>query len=199
MCGLPGSLTGVTVLSVKKLSAPAAPGPLLYSGSIMTPFGPVAVVASDDGLRVVSFTGDTRSSTSDPVEDDSHPVVARTLAQLREYLTGTRMEFDLPLVLDGTEFQVAAWRALARVPYGETASYAMQAASIGRPTATRAVGVANGRNPVAIVLPCHRIVGSDGSLTGFAGGLEAKRWLLAHEKSVLNSRGTQSVGRRLVN
>ncbi|MFM9131322.1 MAG: methylated-DNA--[protein]-cysteine S-methyltransferase, partial [Actinomycetota bacterium] len=121
--------------------------------------------------------------------DGSHPVVSRALAQLREYLEGTRREFDLPLVLEGTEFQVAAWRALARVPFGETATYATQAATIGRPTATRAVGAANGRNPVAIVLPCHRIVGSDGSLTGFAGGLGTKKWLLAHEEAVLAGRG----------
>ena len=170
----------------------AMTGLRLFSGSIVAPFGPVTVVAGDDGLRGVSFAGDpgTRLPADASVERaDSHPVVARTLAQLREYLAGERREFDLPLVLDGTEFQVAAWRALARVPYGGTASYATQAASIGRPTATRAVGAANGRNPVAIVLPCHRIVGADGSLTGFAGGLETKKWLLAHEASVLAGRG----------
>lgn len=172
---------------MKKLVAYTAPGPSLYSGRIAAPFGPVTVVAGDAGLRSVSFTGEPRASMSNLVEDDSHPVVACALAQLREYLAGTRREFDLPLVLDGTEFQVAAWRALARVPYGTTASYGTQAASIGKPTATRAVGAANSRNPVAIVLPCHRIVGADGSLTGFAGGLEAKKWLLAHERSVVQA------------
>lgn len=164
----------------------------LFSGSIVAPFGPVTVVAGDDGLRGVSFAGepDAGVPAGASVEpDESHPVVARALAQLHEYLAGTRREFDLPLVLEGTEFQVAAWRALARVPYGTTVSYAAQAASIGRPTATRAVGAANGRNPVAIVLPCHRIVGADGSLTGFAGGLETKKWLLAHEGVVLAGRG----------
>ena len=159
---------------------------------MVAPFGPVTVVAGDDGVRGVSFAGEpgTGVPAGASVEhDESHPVVARALSQLREYVAGTRREFDLPLVLEGTEFQVAAWRALARVPYGTTVSYAAQAASIGRPTATRAVGAANGRNPVAIVLPCHRIVGADGSLTGFAGGLETKRWLLAHEESVLAGRG----------
>ena len=159
---------------------------------MVAPFGPVSVVAGDDGVRGISFAGEpgTGVPAGASVEHDaSHPVVARALSQLREYMAGTRREFDLPLVLEGTEFQVAAWRALARVPYGTTASYATQAASIGRPTATRAVGAANGRNPVAIVLPCHRIVGADGSLTGFAGGLETKRWLLAHEESVLAGRG----------
>lgn len=143
-------------------------------------------------MRGVSFAGEPGAGVpagASVEPDESHPVVARALAQLREYLAGTRREFDLPLVLEGTEFQVAAWRALARVPYGTTVSYATQAASIGRPTATRAVGAANGRNPVAIVLPCHRIVGADGSLTGFAGGLETKKWLLAHEGVVLAGRG----------
>ena len=117
------------------------------------------------------------------------------MTQLREYFAGTRTGFDLPLDLQGTEFQVAAWKALAKVRFGQTATYAHQAASIGRPTATRAVGAANGRNPVAIVLPCHRIVGSDGSLTGFAGGLGVKQWLLDHERSVIEA-GRTARGRR---
>lgn len=115
--------------------------------------------------------------------------------QLREYFAGKRTEFDLPLDLQGTDFQVAAWKALAKVKYGQTASYARQAASIGRPTATRAIGAANGKNPVAIVLPCHRIVGSDGSLTGFAGGLGVKQWLLDHERRVVDS-GIRAKGTR---
>jgi methylated-DNA-[protein]-cysteine S-methyltransferase len=93
----------------------------------------------------------------------------------------------LPLDLQGTEFQVAAWNALADIPYGHTASYGQQAVSIGRPKAVRAIGGANGRNPVAIVLPCHRIVGADGSLTGFGGGIAVKKWLLDHEQSTLHS------------
>lgn len=164
----------------------------VFWGLIEAPFGPVTVTAGDDGVRGVSFGGEpgARLPLGATVQrDESHPVVSRALGQLREYLEGTRREFDLPLVLEGTEFQVAAWRALARVPYGATATYATQAATIGRPTATRAVGAANGRNPVAIVLPCHRIVGSDGSLTGFAGGLGTKKWLLAHEEAVLAGRG----------
>ncbi len=150
------------------------------------------MVAGDDGLRSVSFAHEPVANVPAGAQverDESHPVVSLALTQLGEYLAGERTEFDLPLVLAGTEFQVAAWAALARVAYGKTASYATQAASIGRPRATRAVGAANGRNPVAIVLPCHRIVGSDGSLTGFAGGLETKKWLLAHEEAVLAVRG----------
>ena len=101
--------------------------------------------------------------------------------QLGEYFAGARMAFDLPLDLQGTPFQRQAWLALAESPYGETVSYAEQAVRLGRPSAVRAVGAANGRNPVPIVLPCHRVVGSDGSLTGFGGGLDVKRALLDHE------------------
>jgi len=106
------------------------------------------------------------------------------LKQLREYLNGSQTAFDVPLDLKGTEFQVEAWTALAKIPYAGTVSYAQQAASIGRPKATRAIGSANGRNPVVIVLPCHRVVGADGSLTGFGGGLHVKSWLLDLEKRV---------------
>jgi methylated-DNA-[protein]-cysteine S-methyltransferase len=116
-----------------------------------------------------------------------HDSVNNAITQLDEYFAGSRRNFDLPLDLHGTEFQVAAWNALAEIPYGHTASYGQQAASIGRPRAVRAIGGANGRNPVAIVLPCHRIVGADGSLTGFGGGIEVKKWLLDHEQTVLHS------------
>ena len=118
-------------------------------------------------------------------EDRHHPVLVEAERLLKEYFAGTRTSFDLKLDLEGTDFQVSAWKALAHVKFGRTASYAQQAASIGRPTATRAVGAANGKNPVAIVLPCHRIVGSNGSLTGFAGGLDTKKWLLDHEQRIL--------------
>ena len=103
-------------------------------------------------------------------------------AQLTEYFAGNRTAFDLPLDLVGTQFQTEAWHALAGVPYGTTVSYGEQARRLGRPAAVRAVGAANGRNPVPIVLPCHRIIGADGSLTGFGGGLDTKRWLLDHEQ-----------------
>jgi methylated-DNA-[protein]-cysteine S-methyltransferase len=107
------------------------------------------------------------------------PEVAR---QLEEYFNGERREFDLPLRMHGTTFQQRVWRELMEIPYGETRSYGEQAKRIGNPNASRAVGLANGRNPIAIVVPCHRVIGADGSLTGFGGGLERKRWLLAHEE-----------------
>jgi len=120
-------------------------------------------------------------------EIEIHESVNDAITQLEEYFAGSRHDFELPLDLQGTEFQIAAWNALAEIPYGRTASYGQQAASIGRPKAVRAIGGANGRNPVAIVLPCHRIVGADGSLTGFGGGIEVKKWLLDHEQSTLRS------------
>ena len=112
-------------------------------------------------------------------------VLEEATQQLDEYFAGVRTSFELQLDLHGTAFQLAAWNALAEIPFGETRSYAEQAERLGRPAAYRAVGAANGRNPVSIVLPCHRVLGSDGSLTGFAGGLDAKRGLLAHERAVV--------------
>lgn len=120
-------------------------------------------------------------------DDASHPSIANVVHQVNEYLAGSRLTFDLPLDLHGTEFQQQAWRALAQVPYGKTWSYAQQAASIGRPAATRAIGAANGRNPVAVILPCHRIIGANGALTGFGGGIPVKQWLLEHERRVLSA------------
>jgi methylated-DNA-[protein]-cysteine S-methyltransferase len=104
-------------------------------------------------------------------------------AQLDEYFAGTRQEFDLPLHASGTAFQKKVWSALVDIPYGETTSYGKTAAAVGVPDAARAVGLANGQNPISIVVPCHRVVGADGSLTGYGGGLDAKRWLLSHEAS----------------
>ncbi|HLT36931.1 MAG TPA: methylated-DNA--[protein]-cysteine S-methyltransferase [Enhygromyxa sp.] len=106
---------------------------------------------------------------------------SQAAVQMREYLDGHRREFDLRLVAIGSEFERQAWAALTRIPFGETRSYGEQARMLAAPGAARAVGRANGRNPIPIVVPCHRVIGSDGSLTGFAGGLALKRWLLAHE------------------
>jgi len=156
-------------------------------GTLQAPFGMLTVVASERGVRYITFEEDAHPKSyvgMDVVDDVSQPVVAETLKQLREYLDGLRTAFDVPLDLVGTEFQVEAWNALAKIPYAGTVSYAQQAASIGRPKATRAIGSANGRNPVVIVLPCHRVVGADGSLTGFGGGLHVKSWLLDLEKQV---------------
>ncbi|HWO21632.1 MAG TPA: methylated-DNA--[protein]-cysteine S-methyltransferase [Kofleriaceae bacterium] len=109
------------------------------------------------------------------------PVLARAAAQLAEYFAGARRDFDVPLLPRGTDFQALVWRELTRIPYGETRTYGELARGLGRPSASRAVGAANGKNPISILVPCHRVIAGSGALTGYAGGLDAKRWLLAHE------------------
>lgn len=109
------------------------------------------------------------------------PVLALAAAQLAEYFDGARRDFDVPLAPRGTGFQRLVWRELAKIPYGETRSYGELARALGRPAASRAVGAANGRNPISILVPCHRVIAGSGALTGYAGGLAAKRWLLEHE------------------
>ncbi len=154
------------------------------------PFGVLTVVGSDLGIRFVMFANDAHPKPLEQLQisdTEIHDSVNVAITQLEEYFSGTRRDFELPLDLQGTEFQVSAWNALADIPYGQTASYGQQAASIGRPKAVRAIGGANGRNPVAIVLPCHRIVGADGSLTGFGGGIAVKKWLLDHEQAMLHN------------
>ena len=155
-----------------------------------SPFGALELAASTTGLRAALWigAGDGCASRATDRPADGDVLLAQTARQLDEYFAGTRIAFDVPLDLHGTPFQLDAWRALAEIPYGTTRSYAEQAARLGRPKASRAVGAANGRNPVSIVLPCHRVLGSDGSLTGFAGGLEAKRSLLEHERTVAAAR-----------
>ncbi|MEZ5246205.1 MAG: methylated-DNA--[protein]-cysteine S-methyltransferase [Acidimicrobiales bacterium] len=151
-----------------------------------SPIGLLTLVASSAGLTHVLFEGQQPTDVGLPAdlpEADDDPALEAAAAQLAEYFEGHRREFDIPLDLHGTEFQKAAWMALAAVPYGETRSYGEQADAIGRPGAFRAVGAANGRNPVPVILPCHRIVGADGSLTGFAGGLDTKRRLLNLEQA----------------
>lgn len=142
--------------------------------TIETPVGPLRIVTDDVAVVQIGFgAGDG---------DDASPLLDRAEAELSEWLRGERREFTLPLGPAGTPFQLAVWGALREIPYGETRTYAEIAASIGRPSAVRAVGAANGRNPLPIVVPCHRVIGTDGSLTGFGGGISVKRWLLAHEQ-----------------
>jgi len=120
-------------------------------------------------------------STEGWVEDAAVGPLLTAIRQLEEYFAGTRREFDLPMRLHGTAFQTRVWRELGEIPYGQTWSYGELAKRIDKPSASRAVGLANGRNPISILVPCHRVIGADGSLTGYGGGIERKRWLLAHE------------------
>lgn len=155
----------------------------LHRRHLDSPVGRLGLVADDAALVAVLWPNDDRVAFDGEIAEVSqpHPILDPARAQIQEYFAGTRQRFDIPLRLVGTDFQQQVWWSLADIPYGETSTYAKQAAAIGRPKAMRAVGAANGRNPLSIVLPCHRIVGADGSLTGFAGGLDAKRWLLDHE------------------
>jgi methylated-DNA-[protein]-cysteine S-methyltransferase len=152
--------------------------------TIESPIGPLTLIASHDGLCGVRFPNDPlRPETDGPVDPD-HPVLVEAARQLAEYFAGERQEFDLPLRPAGTEFQLAAWRALTRIPYGRTVSYGEQARRLGLAGKARAIGAANGRNPLPIVVPCHRVIGADGRLVGFGGGLEVKAWLLDHERRI---------------
>lgn len=159
----------------------------LYSIRMPSSVGLLTLVAEDAGLVAILWEDDTPARVPLPpaAPGDGHPVLLRARNQLGEYFAGTRIVFDLPLAPRGTAFQRAVWAALCAIPYGETRSYAQIARVVDRPTAFRAVGAANGRNPLSIVAPCHRVVGSDGALTGFAGGLPAKQWLLAWERETI--------------
>lgn len=177
-------------------TAPPGPSPSYYSAAVTilfrkvfeSPLGDLTLIASSIGLRAVLWPDDAedRVRLGVPVDQieavDDAPVLNEAAEQLAEYFGSARTSFDLPLDLEhGTGFQRLAWTALADIPYGATRTYAEQAKAIDRPKAVRAVGAANGRNPISIVLPCHRVIGSDGSLTGFAAGVEAKRFLLELE------------------
>ena len=159
----------------------------LVSTVMDTPVGRLTIIASDDGVRAILWPDEDAGRVRLPTasSDSDHPVIVATVAQLGEYFDGEREEFDLPLDPVGTDFQQAAWTALRTIPYGTTVSYGEQAARMGDRRKARAVGAANGRNPISIVVPCHRVVGSNGSLTGFAGGIDTKAWLLDHERGLL--------------
>lgn len=162
-----------------------------------SPLGPLTLVAATTGLREVHFGDHAPARAADiggggvasATDRRAAAIIARARQQLAEYFAGARRTFDLPLVPQGTSFQLAAWRVLRGIPYGETITYGEQAKRIGRPSAARAAGAANGRNPLAIVVPCHRVVGAGGRLVGFGGGLAAKRFLIDLEAAVVDRNG----------
>ena len=164
----------------------------LVAGNVHTvvpsPVGDLILVARDDALVGLYMDGQKH------LPDDDHfgpteqvQVLADATCQLDEYFAGDRRAFDLPLAPVGNEFRLSVWGELSRIPYGETRTYGQLAANLGEPQMAQAVGAANGRNPIAIIIPCHRVVGADGSLVGFAGGLERKRFLLEHEQKVVGT------------
>lgn len=146
-----------------------------------TPIGELLVAGDADGLSMIGFPHGVMRRAPEPDWIFNEKPLAAACRQLREYFAGERREFDLPLNLTGTDFQVSVLRALRDIPYGETVSYGDIARRVGRPKAVRAVGAANGRNPIPIVIPCHRVIGSTGDLTGFGGGLDTKEALLRLE------------------
>ncbi len=159
-----------------------------------TPIGPLILVASGRGLRAVLWSPDDAHRVGGATLDELSPrpsmappgsaetILQQAAEELEAYFEGTRRSFDVPLDPVGTPFQQQAWAALRTIPYGETVSYGEQAERLGDRRKARAVGAANGRNPISIIVPCHRVVGSNGALTGFAGGLDVKAWLLDHER-----------------
>ena len=153
----------------------------MYYCYVDTPIGELLLAGQDDALQVIGFPRGSMRREPDPDWIFNEKPLAEARRQLREYFDGHRTDFDLPLKLTGTEFQVSVLRALQEIPYGETVSYGEIARRIGRPRAVRAVGAANGRNPLPIVVPCHRVIGSTGDLTGFGGGLDTKEALLRLE------------------
>ena len=147
---------------------------------IASPVGDLKLIASDEGLVAVTWKAGRpqRVPQDEPVENPTHPLLLRTEKELNEYFSRKRTAFTMPLDMRGTDFQKQVWEALLAIPFGETRSYGQIAKQLGNPNATRAVGAANGRNPIPIIVPCHRVIGSTGHLTGFGGGLDRKHYLL---------------------
>ncbi|WP_374667231.1 methylated-DNA--[protein]-cysteine S-methyltransferase [Acinetobacter sp.] len=150
-----------------------------------SPVGQLKLVAHDSALVAVLWDNENpdRVRLAEFIEDPQHPILLETVRQLNEYFAGTRQQFDLPLDFAGTPFQQKVWQALLTIPFGETRSYKQIAEQVGNVKAVRAVGAANGKNPISIIAPCHRVVGASGKLVGFAGGLENKEILLKLESS----------------
>jgi methylated-DNA-[protein]-cysteine S-methyltransferase len=153
----------------------------MYYCYLESPLGELLLAGDDDALSLIGFPQGKMRHDPDPDWIYNEKPFARARQQLQEYFAGKREEFDLPLHVTGTEFQVQVLDELQRIPYGETTSYGDIAKRIGRPKAVRAVGAANGRNPIPIIIPCHRVIGSSGDLTGFGGGLDTKEALLRLE------------------
>lgn len=162
-----------------------------YSQRIQTPLGPMLVVVSDAGLVLCEFADRPmlptqlrriRKICGGDFAEGEHPCIEQTRRELGEYFLGHREEFTIPLVIHGTPFQTAVWRELLKIPWGRTTTYEAIAAALNSPFGARAVGRANGDNRIAIIIPCHRVINADGSLSGYGGGRHRKRWLLSHEK-----------------
>ena len=167
---------------------------LLYT-SVDSPIGELLLLSDGRALRGVHMQEGRSPIAPPPGSEPSTEPFSEATVQLAEYFSGQRTVFDLPLVMDGTPFQQRVWGALQDIPYGTTISYGELARRVGQPTASRAVGLANGRNPIAIVVPCHRVIGADGTLTGYGGGLERKQFLLNLEIGALPLKAEENAPR----
>jgi len=145
-----------------------------------SPVAKLTIITSSKGLHAILW--DNKDITENIMKSNTDKTIEKTKRQLTEYFEGKRKVFDLPLIFDGTDFQIQAWKQLMKIPYGKTISYVEQATRIGDKNKARAVGMANGQNPISIIIPCHRVIGSNGTLTGFGGGLDKKAFLLNLEK-----------------
>lgn len=154
--------------------------------STSSPIGDLIIRTTDTGISGIWFVEHHKPQGEIGQEAVNHPLLLQAETQLEEYFTGKRKAFDLPLFQSGTEFQLLVWQGLTQINYGALKSYSDLAEQIGHPKAVRAVGMTNGKNPISIVVPCHRVVGKNGRLTGYAGGLERKQWLIQHEQAQVN-------------
>lgn len=147
-----------------------------------SPVGPLEIHADDAALLGVFFADTKKRTPTQPASETIPPILQQCLHELTGYFAGTRQTFSVPYRLDGSDFRLSVWQELARIPYGQTITYGEQARRLGNGKAIRAVGTTNGANPIGIIVPCHRVVGANGDLVGFGGGLSVKRWLLNHER-----------------
>jgi len=156
---------------------------VITTTTMESPVGTLTLTAVDGRLTRLHMDGQRHAPATSAEWERDDAGLAGIVEQLEAYFAGSREDFDVPLDLQGTDFQRSVWAGLLEIPYGETMSYGELARRVGRPGASRAVGLANGRNPVAIIVPCHRVIGADGTMTGYGGGLDRKVWLLDHERS----------------
>nr|BDT29549.1 methylated-DNA--[protein]-cysteine S-methyltransferase [Bacteriovorax sp. HI3] len=161
----------------------------LHYNTMPSPIGKITLVASEDALVALYVKDEEKPKMVGAVKNEDNKVIQKTIKQLNEYFAGKRKTFDLPLSPEGTEFQNRAWNALCEIPYGQVWSYGKQAQHLKAPNAQRAVGGANGKNPIPVIIPCHRVIGSSGKLTGFAGGMEMKIFLLKLEGHEVDTHG----------
>jgi methylated-DNA-[protein]-cysteine S-methyltransferase len=154
----------------------------MYKAFYRSPVGLLEIISDSNAITEISFVRNSDKKIPDELGKYTPPVIKQCIQELEEYFAGARKKFDVPCKLDGSDFQMRVWQELEKIPYGSTVTYAEQAQKLGDIKAIRAVGTANGKNKIAIIIPCHRVIGTNGSLTGYAGGIENKKWLLLHEQ-----------------